>query len=64
MPLMVRKEGKVKKITENILGTPPNQQKAHLRTPQIREVDMKRVLLMLGMGGMPSPEVNEPLPMQ
>lgn len=54
MPLMYRKEGKVTKIVEKIMGTPPNQHKASINSPQIREKDVQRVLLMLGQGGMPS----------
>jgi hypothetical protein len=65
MPLMCRKEGKVTKIVEKIMGTPPNQHKAHINSPQIREKDMQRVLLMLGMGGMPNPDPgNNQMPQQ
>ncbi len=54
MPLMCRKKGKVTRILDNILGTPPNQHEARVNTPRIREIDVQRVLLMLGGGGMPN----------
>lgn len=59
MPLMYRKEGKITKITEKIMGTPPNKHKAYVNTPRIRDVDMQRVLLMLGNGGMPTQGNNQ-----
>lgn len=52
MPTVCRKEGKVTKIIEKIMGTPPNQHKAHINTPRIRETDMQRMLLAIGQGGM------------
>lgn len=52
MPTVCRKEGKVTKIIEKIMGTPPNQHKAHINTPRIRETDMQRMLLAISPGGM------------
>ena len=61
---MCRKKGKVTRIVEKIMGTPPNQHQAQVNTPRIREVDMQRVITMLGAGGMPTPAGNDQMPLQ